>query len=332
MGAGRRLELVIAAGGIYVCYLYYGVLQNELYLKQADGTKFADTAFVLMVQCAVNAAIAAVTNEVAKLLPKEKKEGSGEEAAAARKAAAAAAAARPPFWQTLRNPSVMAVAAAYVFAMYTSNEALKYVSYVYQALAKSCKLIPVMIGSILIGGKRYSPIKYACVAGMTLGITAYYFAEDGDGGKGKGGHGGGGGGGGGGGSDEAWGLLLLAVSLALDGASGPGQETLKGLMSNGEQTMATNLWALLYMGIVAAALGQWGHAVSAGGGGGGGLGCGRAGALRRLTHHSHTPLPATCAPADHVPARPPRPVVHPCPLLPVLRRGPDLHLLHAAQL
>jgi hypothetical protein len=66
--------------------------------------------------------------------------------------------------------------------MFSSNESLKYVDYAYQALAKSCKLIPVMIGSILIEGTVYSWTKYASVAGMTAGITAYEFMKDAGGG------------------------------------------------------------------------------------------------------------------------------------------------------
>lgn len=244
----RSVELLVCAAGIYACYLYYGVLQNKMYVKQSDGTRFGDTAFVLMIQCAFNAGVAFLTDAIAKLMPNNKVEKDSEKLAKPE---------RPPFFRTLRNPQVLLVAAVYVFAMYTSNEALKYVSYAYQALAKSCKLIPVMVGSIIITGKKYSNIKYACVAAMTVGITAYQFSED-PGKKKHGAHSGSS-------SDdnsEYLGLVLLAVSLMLDGASGPGQEKLKKLMNNAEQTMASNIWAFVYMAILATAMGQTSHAVS----------------------------------------------------------------------
>ena len=44
--------------------------------------------------------------------------------------------------------------ATYIGAMLSSNAALMHVSYPTQALAKSCKMIPVMIISVLFYGKR----------------------------------------------------------------------------------------------------------------------------------------------------------------------------------
>jgi uncharacterized membrane protein len=39
-----------------------------------------------------------------------------------------------------------------MFAMAGSNEALRYVSYPTQVLGKSCKMVPVMAGGIILGG------------------------------------------------------------------------------------------------------------------------------------------------------------------------------------
>lgn len=48
----------------------------------------------------------------------------------------------------------------------------QYVSYPTQALGKSCKLIPVIIGQGLIRRKAYPLQKYLCVALMTAGIAS----------------------------------------------------------------------------------------------------------------------------------------------------------------
>ena len=40
-----------------------------------------------------------------------------------------------------------------MLAMASSNEALRYVSYPTQVLGKSCKMVPVMAGGIVLGGK-----------------------------------------------------------------------------------------------------------------------------------------------------------------------------------
>ena len=130
------------------------------------------------------------------------------------------------------------IAVAYIGAMFASNVALNYVSYptqVYmvsvllqpviamvQALAKCCKLIPVMAMGILINGKRYKVKQklpdnlsivlnalqlreYVNVALITLGIVCFNMLKTSD--KVA--------------ADEpasSWmGLGLLFLSLALDG-------------------------------------------------------------------------------------------------------------------
>jgi hypothetical protein len=285
----RRLDLAFTVAGIFVCYLYYGVLQNELYVEQADGSKFGATAFVLLVQCLLNALVALGSDLVSRLFGSGKakdddEEGTGEgeggsaevtkpatrsSTSASAAASASSTSASVPasavlvapsssFWSRLQNPTVALTAFVYVFAMFSSNESLKYVSYAYQALAKSCKPIPVMIASMLIGGKRYPALKYVCVVVMVLGITVFQFVGDAK--KAKGGHGGGSGGGGAA-EGSSWGIIFLLISLALDGANGPLQESVKKVMNEFEQGMANNLWAVVYMVVVAAWLGQIGPAV-----------------------------------------------------------------------
>ena len=248
VGTSTQAKLLFSITGIYACYLYYGVLQQALYTKQEDGTKLRGTAFVLMVQCVFNAAIAG-----AWMLLSAAGCGGGGSGGEEKRAA------RPPFARTLVSRDVMLVSAVYVGAMFASNESLRYVDYAYQALAKSCKLIPVMIGRIVINKETYGPVKYACVLLMTAGITAYEFLKDGPGGA----HGGGGGGSGGGASATSYmGLALLAFSLALDGASGPGQETIKHLLSQAEQMLASNVWGAAYMLAITVGLGQLGESVA----------------------------------------------------------------------
>jgi UAA transporter family len=42
-----------------------------------------------------------------------------------------------------------------------------------QVLAKSCKMIPVMIMGTLVGGKRYSVIEYVCSGLIAGGISLF---------------------------------------------------------------------------------------------------------------------------------------------------------------
>lgn len=100
---------------------------------------------------------------------------------------------------------------SYIGAMSCSTMALQYVSMPTQVLAKSCKMIPVMLMKIVINGTRYSMIEYVAVGFVTAGISIFMlFSKKG-------------------GSDSSsmFGLALLFVSLALDGYTGPAQENIR---------------------------------------------------------------------------------------------------------
>ena len=107
---------------------------------------------------------------------------------------------------------------SYIGAMLLSNWALSYMSYPAQSLAKSCKLIPVMLARILINKATYEAREYVQVALITGGISIFMAWQAGEAGNGKGG-------GEGGtfsvmsmGVDGSWfGLALCLAALALDG-------------------------------------------------------------------------------------------------------------------
>lgn len=187
------------------------------------------TAFLMMFQCVINALISLIVDGY---------KTAGEKDA----------------WKWLRtitSPEVIFTSVVYVSAMYMSNEALQYVTYPTQALAKSCKMIPVLIGRVIISGERYGFMKYVCVLLMTIGIALFQMwgskkkmADEGFGG-------------------EGFGMLLLVISLVFDGISGPFQEKLKQLhLSNTQQIVVNNFWAALLMGAVSLFKGEFFTAVS----------------------------------------------------------------------
>jgi UDP-galactose transporter B1 len=99
-----------------------------------------------------------------------------------------------------------------MIAMAASNEALRYVSYPTQVLGKSCKMVPVMAGGIVLGGKRYSAFEYAQVVAITLGVCVFNFG----GGKKKVGK-----------KDSPYGLVLIVISLLMDAFTGGLQDKVK---------------------------------------------------------------------------------------------------------
>jgi len=101
------------------------------------------------------------------------------------------------------------VSIPYIGAMFCSNLAIQYVNYPTMVLAKSCKPIPVMIMGIFLLQKKYNTLKYLSVSLIILGIALFssdeIFSKSGI-------------------SGSLIGFVLLGISLALDGITGPFQE------------------------------------------------------------------------------------------------------------
>jgi len=227
-----ELKLLICAGGIYASYLTFGVLQEQIFkYRGPQGERFTATLFLLWVQCLVNA-LFALCFMVGGSRSKQK---------------------IPLFNFGLTGTS-------YILAMLFSNEALKYVSYPTQALGKSCKMVPVMLFGVLIRGKKYRPVEYFCVFLVTLGITMFQMY----GGKKKaapavGGHGGKEEGG-----DSIYGVLLLLLSLVMDGVTGAVQDKLKTLCKPTvhEFMFYTNTAGVLVCSVLVVATGQFSEGLS----------------------------------------------------------------------
>jgi UDP-galactose transporter B1 len=97
-----------------------------------------------------------------------------------------------------------------MLAMAFANEALRFVSFPTQVLGKSCKMIPVMIGGV-VAGRKYPASQYAQVAVVTAGVVAFNLGKSRrvSGGVSRSG------------AeqlerDSAYGLSLIAASLAMD--------------------------------------------------------------------------------------------------------------------
>jgi len=229
--------------------IFYTDAQKALTSKQSDGTKFRYTAFYITVQCLGNALFSIVmhflTVHVMGICTVEEESRRGGKARAV-----------VPFFNVLLSQDAAGVAFTYVFAMYTSNKALDFVSFPFQVLAKSCKMIPVLLGSMYFLGKKYSLAKYLSVAIMTLGVGMFFWFE-------KKGDKGGKGGAHGGADTSLMGIALITASLAFDGASGPMQEGMKKyVLTAFQQNLVSNVWAVLYMSALVLGFNEFFPAVS----------------------------------------------------------------------
>jgi adenosine 3'-phospho 5'-phosphosulfate transporter B3 len=64
-----------------------------------------------------------------------------------------------------------------VSTMGLSNTSLGYLNYPTQVIFKSCKLIPVMIGGVLIQGKTYGLLDLVSVLSMSVGLVFFVLAD-----------------------------------------------------------------------------------------------------------------------------------------------------------
>lgn len=249
-------KFVIAVAGIF--YMY-GTVYTKTQRELTKDHKFHFTAFMIFVQCIGNAVFSLVMQFVTvnvlgictredsrrenleRKLKEAREEAQKEQKSVeeAEKTVALPKESQLSFLAVLFSREALFVGAGYVFAMYCSNKALDFVSYPLQILAKSCKMIPVMAGGMLLYKKSYPLAKYFSVAIMTLSVIGFSWYEGG----GKGGK-----------SGPAalapiWGYILICLSLALDGISGPAQEAMnKFSLTAFEQNIVSNFWAVIFMG------------------------------------------------------------------------------------
>ena len=140
----RSVQLGIACSGIFFSFSYFAVLQEDVYKKPYGGEYFKYTFLALVAERGVNALIGVI-----------------------------GVCALGSSGLTIPHRDIFVSGVSQMFAMAGSNEALRYVSYPTQVLGKSCKMVPVMAGGLVIGGKSYSMFEYFQVALITIGVCVF---------------------------------------------------------------------------------------------------------------------------------------------------------------
>ncbi|XP_012681428.1 solute carrier family 35 member B1 [Clupea harengus] len=210
----ERLRFIICFCGVFVCYFYYGILQETItrgeYGQGETKEKFRYATTLVFIQCIFNAAFAKILIQFF--------EGSRQD--------------------HTKNWLYGACSLSYLGAMVSSNLALQYVNYPTQVLGKSCKPIPVMILGVTILRKKYPLAKYLCVVLIVSGVALFLYKPN------KGGSA----------MDEhqfGFGEMLLLLSLTLDGLTGVSQDHMRARYQTGANHMMlnVNLWSILVLGL-----------------------------------------------------------------------------------
>jgi len=174
----QGLKLLIGAGGIYASFLTYGKLHEQIFKYQSpDGEKFVFAFFLQAIEAFANVLAAGIGMRIVgrqKGLPLHLFISAGVSQVLAKACTS------------------LALANALSFPVVT--------------LAKSGKMVPVMIGSIILGGKSYSVKQYLTVAAIIVGTVIVTMDQKKNGKAGE--------------ENSVWGVLFILTSLVLDGVVG----------------------------------------------------------------------------------------------------------------
>jgi len=217
------LKLLWGVGGIYVSFLYYGSLQEDVFLYESsngDGSKFKQAWFLQVLESLANVIIGFL----------------------GRKFVGGTADIPQKMFFISGVTQVCAKAC-------TSLSLANGLSFPVATLAKSGKMAPVMLGSLLLGGARYSLREYLQVIAI-IGGTALVSMDKPKHGVSS--------------PSTAIGLFFISLSLAMDGITGGVQKRLKSEMARANKSplpydfmFFTNCYMMITATLVAAVLGEF---------------------------------------------------------------------------
>ncbi|XP_056143462.1 solute carrier family 35 member B1 [Lampris incognitus] len=210
----ERLRFIVCFLGVFVCYFYYGILQETITRGQygqgekKENFRYAQT--LVFIQCVINALFAKIL-----IL----------------------------FFEGSRLDHTKSwlyglCSLSYLGAMVSSNSALQYVNYPTQVLGKSCKPIPVMILGVTILKKNYPLVKYLCVLLIVSGVALFLYKPNKSSTV----------------ADDhlfGFGESLLLLSLTMDGLTGVAQDHMRARFQTSANHMMLNInmWSTLVLGL-----------------------------------------------------------------------------------
>ena len=195
--SSRRLKEVVIVAGIYVFFLSFGLFQEKIFNQRdpATGQKFDSPCFVVLLISVGNVLLALAIYAWRKMTGRALYNNEIK-----------------PLIQdgTWRQIALCSLTSS--LSMVCTNASLSHVSYPTQVLGKSAKLVPVILGSVIVYGQQFPWYDWAGVGLVTTGLIGFNW-----GGKNKPA------------LDTAnplLGWLLLGLSLLGDALTGPRQDAI----------------------------------------------------------------------------------------------------------
>ncbi|KAK4507361.1 hypothetical protein PRZ48_001096 [Zasmidium cellare] len=196
--SANTFNLLICVGGIYASFLTWGVLQERITTTNYGTESKREVFKYPVVMNTVQSLFAALLGYVYVLFTR--KSSSDLPIFPSRKIV----------WPLSLVAITSSLSSPFGYA------SLQYVDYITFILAKSCKLVPVMLLHVTLYRKRYPFYKYAVVALVTAGVAIFTLQSSG-GSKKKGAS-----------SNSAYGLVLLGINLIFDGLTNSTQDNIYG--------------------------------------------------------------------------------------------------------
>ena len=226
------LRFCFCASGICFAYWYYGVVQEKLITHSGLGA-----TFLLVMQSLANISLAMFWGQGMQSFCEDTSCSKSK--------------------SSLHHSLIRLTALVYVLSMVFANESLRFVTYPKAVLLKSCKLIPTMVMGRLVEGQRYSTSQWISAVFISAGISMFHLSRinSTQGSSERNGE-----------TDESWkGMILLTMSLCMDGFLGSFQGLLKREDKYGirrpptavETMLWVNLYALVFLLPAAILSGQW---------------------------------------------------------------------------
>lgn len=184
-------KLCFGCSGILAAYLLYGHVQEDLFRSQPDGTKFKFVWFLQVLECTLNVMVAATARWYLC-------RGSG---------------ASKPRGLNLCHFLTSGTSQTFSKAL-TSLSLYAGLSFPVCTLAKSAKMVPVMVGQSFMGGSVYGWSDYVQVMSIVLGTAILSISEAGRGSKQER-------------DNTVLGVILILLSLVMDGITAGLQKRLK---------------------------------------------------------------------------------------------------------
>ena len=146
LASRQAWKLAFGASGVYACYLAYGHLQEDIYRFEApfDGSKFQAVWYLQVLECACNVLVGLVGRRLC-------------------------GGTRPT--QAALRGFAQSGTSQVLAKVLTSLSLAAGLSFPVCVLAKSAKIVPVMLGQLIIGGSQYRAFDAVWAGAVVLGTT-----------------------------------------------------------------------------------------------------------------------------------------------------------------